>query len=55
MTKSKSVMDYISEDIFLSQKVTYEEFQNSIQTGFDDSGIEEAFKTYCDFMSQNNK
>lgn len=55
MIKPKSLMDYISEDASLSQKITYEEFQNFIQTGFDNSGIEEAYGSYCDFIYQNDK
>lgn len=42
----KSVMDLIKEDSFLSQKMTYEEFENSTQTGVDDSQIEEAYEAY---------
>lgn len=42
MMKSKGIMDYIKEDSILSTPMTYEEFTNSTQIGFDDSGIEEA-------------
>lgn len=43
----KSFMDYIREDPGLSEKITYEEFmERSARSGFDDSGIEEAYEAY---------
>ena len=44
--KPKGIMDYIAEDAELSRKITLEEFNSSTKTEVDDSGIEEAYKTY---------
>ena len=46
MVKQKGIMDLIKEDSFLSTPMTYEEFNNSVQSGFDDSEIEEAYNSY---------
>lgn len=43
----KGLAEYLDDDPSLKREMTYEEFNNSITTGFDDSGIEEAFETYC--------
>ena len=43
----KSIMDFIREDPGLSEKIIYEEFlERSSKSGFDDSGIEEAYEAY---------
>lgn len=44
--KSKELTEYIDEDSSLERKATYEEFNGSVKTGFDDSGIENTYKTY---------
>lgn len=54
MVKAKGIMDFIKEDSFLSTPMTYEEFINSTQSGFDDSGIEEAFEAYQKIMKNSN-
>lgn len=48
MIKQKSIMDFIREDPGLSEKITYEEYMKRLNrpSGFDDSGIEEAYETY---------
>lgn len=54
MMKSKGIMDYIKEDSVLSTPMTYEEFNSSIQSGFDDSKIEEAYETYKRTLESEN-
>lgn len=46
-------MDFIREDPGLSEKITYEEFmERSARSGFDDSGIEEAYEAYKKVMAE---
>lgn len=53
MIKPKSIMDFIREDPGLSEKITYEEFmKRSARSGFDDSGIEEAYEAYKKVMAE---
>lgn len=45
--KSKGLKEYLEDDPSLTQKITYEEFQNSIISCADlDDGVEDAYKTY---------
>lgn len=43
--KPKGIKDFIQEDESLTSKITYEEFLR-VESGFDDSGIDEAYKAY---------
>ncbi len=46
MIKPKGLQEILTENPSLRKKITYEEYQDSIQSGFDDTGIEEAYRAY---------
>lgn len=54
MVKPKGFHDYLKDDESLTKKMTYEEFINSQKTGFDDSGIEEAYEAYKRVLESEN-
>lgn len=54
MIKPKGLKDFLQEDRSLSTPMTYEEFNNSIQSGFDDSGIDEAYEAYKRVLESQN-
>lgn len=54
MIKQKGLEDYLKDDETLKIPLTYEEFNSSIQSGFDDSGIEEAYEAYKRVLESQN-
>lgn len=54
--KSKGLKEYLEEDPSLTRKLTYEELQNNIVSCTDlDDSIEEAYRTYRNFIENINK
>ena len=54
MIKPKGLKEFLAEDKSLTTRMTYEEFTNSVQSGFDDIGIEEAYETYKRVLESEN-
>lgn len=52
--KPKGLKDFLEEDKSLTTPMTYKEFINSVQSGFDDSGIEEAYEAYKRVLESQN-
>lgn len=54
--KQKGLIEVLQEDSSLTREITYEEFQNSIVSCADlDDGVEEAYRTYRNFIEKINK
>lgn len=52
----KGLKEYLKDDPTLTQKLTYEEFQNSnVLCAHLDDGVEETYETYRNFSIKMNK
>lgn len=51
--KTKGLNEYLKDSPSLTQKITYEEFQNSIISCDDlDDGVEEVYETYRNLIEK---
>ena len=51
--KPRGLQDILSESKSLTEKISYDEFQKSIQQNLDD-GVDDAYKTYCELLKELN-